>query len=243
LRIVVPVLNEAAALPALLGELRALGLLERTIFVDNGSSDDGPGHIERAGGALLREPRRGYGYPCLAGARAAVAAGAEVVVFMEADGTDDPAEAAGLAGPVLAGRADLVIGSRRAAVRGHQGRMPLHQRLGNDWLSLTLRVLFDLRLSDDGPFRAVGGALLERLALEERAYAFPTEMAVKARLLGARIVVVDTRYRARSGRSKIAGTWRGSLLAVRDITWCLWRLRLCGFETGDTPPRRVRGRL
>ena len=238
-----PVFNEAAALPALLGELRALGLLERTIFVDNGSSDDGPGHIERAGGALLHEPRRGYGYPCLAGARAAVAAGAEVVVFMEADGTDDPDEAAGLAGPVLAGRADLVIGSRRAAVHGHQGRMPLHQRLGNDWLSLTLRVLFDLRLSDDGPFRAVGGALLERLALEERAYAFPTEMAVKARLLGARIVVVDTRYRARSGRSKIAGTWRGSLLAVRDITWCLWRLRLFGFETGDTPPRRVRGRL
>ncbi len=169
-------------------------------------------------------------------------AGAGAVVFMEADGTDDPAQAPVLAGPVLSGAADLVIGSRRAAVRGRQGHMPLHQRLGNDWLALALRALFGLRLSDDGPFRAVSGALLERLALEERAYAFPTEMAVKSRLLGARIVVVDVRYRRRAGRSKIAGTWRGSLLAVRDITWCLVRLRLFGFDAGDAAARHDSGR-
>ncbi len=242
-RIVVPVLNEAAALPALLAELCALDLLQVTIFVDNGSTDQSRRHIERAGATLLGEPRRGYGYPCLTGARAALQTGAAVVIFMEADGTDDPSEAPVLAAPVLAGRADLVIGSRRAAVHGRQGHMPLHQRLGNDWLALALWVLFGLRLSDDGPFRAVSGPLLERLALEERAYAFPTEMAVKARLLNARILVVDTPYRLRSGRSKIAGTWRGSLLAVRDITWCLARLRLCGFRTGEATPRHVRGWL
>ena len=162
---------------------------------------------------------------------------------MEADGTDDPAEVGLLADAVLAGKADLVIGSRRAAVRGREGKMPLHQRLGNGWLSLSLWALFNIRLSDDGPFRAVSGALLERLALEQRAYALPTEMAVKARLLGARILVVDTHYRLRAGRSKIAGTWRGSLLAVRDITWCLARLRLCGFRTGDSPPQHIRGWL
>lgn len=243
LRIVVPVLDEAGALPALLTELRTLDLLRLTIFVDNGSRDDGPQQIERAGAVLLREPRRGYGYPCLAGARAAVEAGAEAIVFIEADGTDDPVQVRELAGPVLAGRADLVIGSRRDAVRGRQGEMPLHQRLGNDSLAITLRALFGLRLSDDGPFRAVSAALLERLALEDRAYAFPTEMAVKARLLGARILVVDTPYRLRVGRSKIAGSWRGSLLAVRDIAWCLCRLRLCGFDTADAPPRHVRGWL
>ena len=108
--------------------------------------------------------------------------------------------------------------------------MPLHQRLGNDWLAFGLFVLFGLRLSDDGPFRAVRLDLLERLRLEERAYAFPTEMVVKARLVGARIVVRDTRYRPRAGRSKIAGTWRGTLGAVRDIVWCLLRLRLFGFR-------------
>lgn len=224
-------LDEAAALPALLDELSDLGLLERTIFVDNGSRDGGPELIAAAGAAVLWEPRRGYGYPCLRGAAEAAALGAAAVVFMEADGTDDPAQARELVGPVLAGVADLVIGSRHEAVwAGSNGRMPLHQRLGNLWLAGSLRLLFGLRLFDDGPFRAVSLDLLHRLRLEERAYAFPTEMAVKARLSGSRIVVRETRYRPRRGRSKIGGTWRGSLGAVRDITWCLVRLRLVGFR-------------
>jgi hypothetical protein len=114
--------------------------------------------------------------------------------------------------------------------------MPLHQRLGNDWLAFALWLLFGLRLSDDGPFRAVRLDLLEALRPEERAYAFPTEMAVKARLAGARIAVRHTRYRPRAGRSKIGGTWRGSAAAVRDISWCLVRLALLGCR-----PRAPRG--
>jgi len=227
----VPVLDEAEALPALLAELRGLGLLERTLFVDNGSVDGGPELIRAAGAAVLEERRRGYGYPCLTGARAAAAAGAEAVVFMEADGTDDPAQVRRLAEPVLAGVVDLVIGSRRRAVHGAaSGRMPLHQRLGNDWLAFNLWLFFGLRLSDDGPYRALRLDLLDRLRLEERAYAFPTEMAVKARLAGVRIAIRDVRYRPRTGASKIAGTWRGSALAVRDISWCLLRLGLFGFR-------------
>ena len=226
-----PVLDEAEALPALLAELDGLGLLERAIFVDNGSADGSPELIRAAGATLLRESRRGYGYPCLTGARAAADAGASVVVFLEADGTDDPAQCRYLAGPALAGVADLVIGSRRRAVRGASaGRMPIHQRLGNDWLALNLWLFFGLRLSDDGPYRAVRLDLLESLRLEQRAYAFPTEMAVKARLAGARIVIRDVRYRSRAGSSKIAGTWTGSAAAVRDIFWCLLRLGLFGFR-------------
>ena len=229
--IVVPVLDEAAALPALLTELRGLGLLSRTLFVDNGSSDGSPELITAVGAVLLREARRGYGYPCLTGARAAAARAARAVVFMEADGTDDPAQVQDLVVPVLSGHADLVVGSRRRAVHGvSSGRMPLHQRLGNDWLAAGLFVFFGLRLSDDGPFRAIRLHLLEHLRLEERAFALPTEMVVKARLVGARIVVRDTRYRPRAGRSKIAGTWRGTMAATRDIFWCLLRLRLFGFR-------------
>ena len=231
-----PVLDEAEALPALLEELRGLGLLERTVFVDNGSSDGSPGLIRAAGAVLLREPRRGYGYACLTGARAAATAGARAVVFLEADGTDDPSQCRYLVEPVLAGIADLVIGSRRQAVRGASaGRMPLHQRLGNDWLAFVLWAVFGLRLSDDGPYRAVRTELFCRLRLEERAYALPTEMAVKARLVGAHIALRDTRYRPRTGASKIAGTWRGSALAVRDITWCLVRLGLFGFRMRPGP--------
>src|SRR5450756_2652323 len=98
--IVVPVLDEVVALPTLLDELRGLGLLDRTLFVDNSSSDGSPGLIAAAGATLLREARRGYGYPCLAGARAAAARGARAVVFMEADGTDDPAQVRHLVGPI-----------------------------------------------------------------------------------------------------------------------------------------------
>jgi glycosyltransferase involved in cell wall biosynthesis len=229
--IVVPLLDEAAALPALLAELRGLGLLQRTLFVDNGSRDGGPALVEAAGATLLHEPRRGYGYPCLRGAREAAARGATAVVFMEGDGTDDPAQVRHLVGPVLADVADLVAGSRQAAVRGAAaGRMPAHQRLGNGWLALSLRVFFGLRLSDDSPFRAVRLDLLQRLRLEQRAYAFPTEMVVKAHLLGVRVVTRETRYRPRAGSSKIAGTWGGTSGAVRDIFWCLLRLRLFGYR-------------
>lgn len=228
--VVVPVLNEAVALPALLAELRSCGLFTRTLFVDNGSHDGSRELIEVAGGLLLREARRGYGYPCLTGAREAVRRGATATVFMEADGTDDPAQVGMLVGPVLAGRADLVIGLRHAAVRAAaDGHMPLHQRLGNRWLAFNVRVFFGLPLSDDGPFRAVRLDLLERLRLEERAYAFPTEMAVKAQLAGARLQLCEVAYRPRAGTSKIAGSWGGTLGALRDIAWCLLRVGLCGF--------------
>ena len=160
-----------------------------------------------------------------------VAGGLSDNPILEADGTDDPAQASRLAAPVIADAADLVIGSRRAAVRGaSSGRMPLHQRFGNDALALGLRLLFGLRLSDDGPFRAIRLDLLDALRLEERAFSFPTEMAVKAHLAGARIAVRDTHYRPRAGRSKIAGTVRGTVGALRDIAWCLLRLRLRGFR-------------
>lgn len=226
-----PVLDEAEALPGLLADLQRLGLLERTLFVDNGSRDGGPDLITAAGGDVLYEPRRGYAYPCFTGAREAAARGAAAVVFMEGDGTDDPAQVRYLVAPVLAGVADLVVGSRRNAVRGADaGHMPWHQRVGNEYLALGLRVLFGLRLSDDGPFRAVSLSLLNQLRLEERPWAFTTEMAVKARLMGARINVRDTRYRPRRGRSKIAGTLVGTVGAVRDILWSILRLRLFGFR-------------
>ena len=227
----VPVLDEAEALPALLAELRGLGLLGRTLFVDNGSSDGGPDLILAAGARLLREPRRGYGYPCLTGARAAAArAPAPSSSWRPTAPTTRPR--CGISSGRSSPASPISSSGRGGApcVAPPPASMPLHQRLGNDWLALNLRLLFGLRLSDDGPFRAVRTDLLERLRLEERAYAFPTEMAVKARLAGARIAVRDTRYRRRAGSSKIAGTWRGSALAVRDISWCLLRLRLFGFR-------------
>jgi glycosyltransferase involved in cell wall biosynthesis len=222
--IVVPILDEALALPGLLFELREAGQLGRTMFVDNGSRDGCADIVRAAGGSVVAEPRRGYGFACLAGVREATAAGVRVIVFMEGDGTDDPAQVRGLVAPVLAGDADLVIGSRRRAVRS--GGMPLHQRLGNRAAAAALWVLYGLRLPDDGPFRAVRSDLLQELQMEARAFAWTTEMVVKAHLIGARISWLDTGYRRRVGSSKIGGSVNGTLRASRDIVVTLVRLRL-----------------
>lgn len=222
--IVVPVLDEAPALPGLLGELAACGQLARAVFADNGSRDGSPELVRAAGGRVVREPRRGYGFACLAGVGAARALGARVVVVMEGDGTDDPAEAARLAAPVLAGELDLIIGSRRRAARA--GGMPLHQRAGNRVAAAALRALFGVRLPDNGPFRAVRLDLLDALAMERRPFAWTTEMTAKAALGGARIGWLDTGYRRRIGSSKIGGSLSGTLRASRDILLTLARLRL-----------------
>jgi glycosyltransferase involved in cell wall biosynthesis len=250
-RVVVPVLDEAVALPGLLAEMASLpGLLSRVVFVDNGSVDGSPGLIAAAGGRVVQEPRRGYGYACLAGAataaadlRGAATAAADlrgsppdrgrrrvtgnvpVVAFMEGDGTDDPAQLARLVGPVLSGDVDLVVGSRRRAVAS-SGGMPVHQRWGNRLTVILLRMLFDVRLPDNGPYRAIRLDLLEALSMEPRGFAWTTEMVVKAHVAGARITWVDTSFRSRAGRSKIAGSVRGTIGAFRGIFGTMLRLRV-----------------
>jgi len=224
LRIIVPVLDEEQALPGLLDELGALHLVDQTLFVDNGSGDRSRAIISAAGARLVDEPRRGYGYPCATGAAQATAEGAAVLVFMEGDGSDDPADVERLARPVLDGTADLVIGSRHEAVRAGGG-MPLHQRAGNVLFRLVAAALYGLRIADNGPFRAVSAGLLRRLQMEQRPFAWPTEMTLKAQRSGARIAVVETAYRPRPGSSKIAGTVRGTLGAFSGIFGTALRLR------------------
>lgn len=218
-------LDEAAALPGLLAEFAAADLLGRAVFVDNGSTDGSDRLVERAGGCAIREPRRGYGYACLAGTDVCRQRGAEVVVFMEADGTDDPRDLPRLVGPVLAGEVDLMVGSRRKAVR-HKGGMPVHQRWGNAVAAACLRTLFGVHLPDNGPFRAVRADLLEVLKMEPSAYAWTTEMVIKAARAGARLEWVETAYRDRLGESKIAGSIRGTVGAFAGIFGTMLRLKL-----------------
>jgi glycosyltransferase involved in cell wall biosynthesis len=222
--VVVPVLDEAPALPMVLREVGAVpGLLERMVFVDNGSTDGSAGLIAAAGCTVIAELRRGYDFACAAGVAVARSRGARVVVFMEADGSDDPGDLPRLVGPVLAGDVDLMVGSRARAVR-RDGGMPWHQRAGNAAIGGTLRVLFGLRLPDNGPFRAVDLVLLDGLAMQPRGFAWTTEMLVKTRLAGGRIAWTETGYRRRAGRSKIGGSLRGTLRAARDIEWTIARL-------------------
>lgn len=205
--VVLPVLNEADALPWVLDRMPA-GY--DAIVVDNGSTD-GSASIARARGArVVVEPTRGFGAACNAGLTAAVA---DVVCFMDCDASLDPGELPRVADPVARDRADLVVGERRA----ERGAWPPHARIANRLLALEVRRRTGVRLRDIGPMRAAHRRALLRLELVDRGFGWPLEMVLAAARAGWRIQEVPTTYRSRSGRSKVTGTARGTLRAVRDM--------------------------
>jgi len=207
--VVLPVLDEAEALP---GVLARIPPGYRPIVVDNGSSD-GSADIARAlGAAVVSEPRRGFGAACYAGLAAATD---DVVCFMDCDGSLDPAELPAVAGPVLDGRADLVLGARRPA---GAGAWPFHARLGNRVVARELRRRSGAALSDVGPMRVAHREALLGLGIADRRFGWPLEMVLRAAAAGWRIAEVPVAYRPRAGgRSKVTGTFSGTVRTVWDM--------------------------
>jgi glycosyltransferase involved in cell wall biosynthesis len=206
--VVLPCLNEAGALPWVLARMPA-GY--RAIVADNGS-DDGSGEIARRHGAtVVLVQQRGFGAACHGGLLAATS---EVVCFMDADGSLDPADLPRVADQVLGGAADLVLGRRRAAGRG---AWPLHARLGNRAISAAVRRRTGIMLHDLGPMRAAHRASLEQLGMVDRRFGYPLEMVIRAAERGWRVGEVEVPYLPRTGRSKVTGTVGGTLRTVRDM--------------------------
>jgi glycosyltransferase involved in cell wall biosynthesis len=206
--VVLPVLNEAAALPWVLGRMPA-GF--RPIVVDNASTDGSAGVAAELGATVVVEERRGFGAACHAGLMAATA---EVVCFLDADGSLDPGDLPLVAGPVVAGSADLVLGARVAEA----GAWPLHCRLGNRFLTSRLHRRTGTGLVDLGPMRAANREPLVALGIEDRRFGWPLEMVVKAAGAGWRVAEVPVPYTSRTGRSKVTGTLRGTLRTARDMS-------------------------
>jgi glycosyltransferase involved in cell wall biosynthesis len=207
--VVIPALNEEAAIGGVVGEVPR-ALVHEIIVVDNGSTDRTAALASAAGARVVHEPARGYGAACLAGALAA--SDADVIVFLDGDRNEDPRELPIVLTPVLAGQADLVIGSR-ARGGAAPGALTPQQRVGNRVVTVLLRLLYGVSLTDIGPFRAIPTRVLRDLAMEHKTYGWPVEMVVKAARRGYRIVEVPVTCRARLGRSKVAGTLKGSVLA------------------------------
>jgi glycosyltransferase involved in cell wall biosynthesis len=205
--VILPVLNERDALPAVLG---AMPRGYHPIVADNGS-DDGSGDVARELGAtVVVEPRRGFGAACFAGLAAATR---DVVCFMDCDGSLDPRDLPKVADPVGAGDADLVLGARVL----ERGAMPPHARVANRALAFELRRRTGVRLTDLGPMRAARRQALLGLGIRDRRFGWPLEMVLLAADAGWRIEEVRVPYRARSGRSKVTGTVRGTVRAVQDM--------------------------
>jgi dTDP-L-rhamnose 4-epimerase len=205
--VVLPVLDEAEALPWVLGRMPP-GV--RPIVVDNGS-DDGSGAIARSLGAtVIEEPITGFGAACFAGL---VAATADVVCFMDADASLDPGELWRVADPIADWRADLVVGRRVPEA----GAWPLRARLANRGIAAAIGRRVGVRLHDIGPMRAARRAALLDLELRDRRSGWPFEMVLAAGRHGWRIDEVPVSYLARLGRSKVTGTLRGAASASHDL--------------------------
>ncbi|MGD2207261.1 MAG: glycosyltransferase family 2 protein, partial [Anaerolineae bacterium] len=156
--VIIPARNEEIPLPGVLAEISP-GTVDTVIVVDNGSTDRTADVAQKAGTVVVREPRVGYGHACAAGVRATAEQGADVMVFLDADGSFDPTQIGDLVAPIKAEQADLVLGSRPAGGM-EPGAMPPHALFGNWLVARLMRLLYGLRVTDLGPYRAIRADLL-----------------------------------------------------------------------------------
>jgi glycosyltransferase involved in cell wall biosynthesis len=226
--VIIPTRNEAQAIGRVLGDI-PWDLVNEVIVVDSCSSDETTVIAARMGARVVYEPRRGYGQACLTGL--ANAKNPDVVVFLDGDYSDRPAELPLLLAPIVAGHADISIGSRLAGKRT-TGALPWQSVFGN-WLAANLiNSLYGLKITDLGPFRAARAEVLRAVALQETTYGWAVELILKGAVHGCRIVEVPVSYHPRIGKSKISGTVKGTVGAgwyiLSRIAYFYFRRRRTG---------------
>ena len=211
--VVIPTLNEEASIG---GVIRALprDWVSRVIVADGGSTDATAERAREAGAEVIAAGR-GYGRACLAGAQAA--SDAEIVIFMDGDGADDPASIGALVAPIGSGDFDFVVGSRLRGTR-EPGSIGWHQLAAGRLAGLGMRLLYGVRYTDMCAFRAIRRELLLGLGMHEMTYGWNIEMQMRAARAGLRILEIPVPYHRRTGgTSKVAGSLSGSLRAAARI--------------------------
>ena len=227
--VVIPTLNEQDSIGS---AVRAIPRppVDKIIIAD-GPSTDATGTRAAEAGAEVIKVGRGYGRACAAAVEAAP--DAEIIVFMDGDGADDPACIPDLIAPIRAGTHDFVIGSRVTGKR-EPGSMAWHQVAAGRFAGALLRVLYGVRYTDMCAFRAIRREQLLRLQMREMTYGWNIEMQMRAARAGLRILEIPVPYRRRSGgTSKVAGSLSGTIRAATRIVATIARIAT------DRPSDRV----
>jgi glycosyltransferase involved in cell wall biosynthesis len=220
--LVIPALNEGQIIGEVVRSIPPL--VDRIIVVDNGSTDDTAKRAKEAGAVVLAQPAPGYGRACRAGMQAAIAEGADIVVFIDGDGSDCPELLQALVTPILRNEYDFVIGSR---IRGERepGSLNFQQVVAGRLAGWILQVWYGVKFTDMSPFRAVRRSVLLSLPMREKTYGWNLEMQMLAARAKVRILEIPVNHRRRRGGvSKVSGTMRGTLLASARIAVTLLRV-------------------
>jgi glycosyltransferase involved in cell wall biosynthesis len=221
--VIIPAHDEAEGILKVIQAL-PMNWIQEVVVTDNASNDDTAGVAEALGATVLREDRKGYGWACLKAMEylAQKPQPPEIVVFLDADYSDYPEELPLLVGPILAGRADMVIGSRALGER-ESGSLTPQQIFGNWLATRLLHLIYNEKFTDLGPFRAIRWEALQRLQMQDKTYGWTVEMQIKAAKGGLKSEEVPVRYRRRIGQSKVSGTVKGVIGAGYKILWTLFR--------------------
>jgi glycosyltransferase involved in cell wall biosynthesis len=213
--VVIPTLNEAQSIGKVVAEIPR-DVAGEIIVVDGDSSDGTPAVAAAAGARVICVGQRGYGRACMAGVDAA-SPECRIIVFMDGDGADRGDLMGRLVDPIRCGDYDFVIASRARGAR-EPGAMGRHQLIAGLLAGLGTRALYGVRYTDMCAYRAIRRDCLDRLAMRETTYGWNIEMQMRAARVGLRILEVSMPYRRRSGgKSKVAGSLRGSLRAAYRI--------------------------
>lgn len=224
--VVIPTFNEAEAIASVVAAIPR-SIVERVLVADGGSADDTRERARDAGAEVI-EVGGGYGLACLVGAQAAE--GADIVVFMDGDGADDPSAVAALIEPIQAGACDFVIASRARGKR-EPGSMAAHQLVAGLVAGWLTGVLYGVRYTDMCAFRAIRRETLLELGMREMTYGWNLEMQMRVARAGLRVLEVPVGYRNRiGGESKVAGSLRGSVKAGIKIVSTFARVAIEPFR-------------
>lgn len=219
IKVIIPAYNEEASIGKVLYEIP--GYVTEVIVVDNNSNDNTAKVAIQGGATVLFEKQKGYGYACLKGIEHinTTAPKPEIVVFLDGDYSDYPAEMDQILAPIIANNIDLVIGARVSQYR-EKGSMTFPQRFGNKLATGLMKVLFNAKFTDLGPFRAIKYEKLLELGMEDKTYGWTIEMQLKALRQKFTYIEVPVHYKNRIGTSKVSGTVKGAIFAgVKILSW------------------------